>query len=394
VSGDGIRAGEWEPADALTLSIVAGARVLLRGDRLEVEGHGPLWPADANELAAPLEVVAPASLASLRQALRRWSDRPEREYHTGFATLWLTELPAAKFRDPDRVVREPIEFHWWNDEFAIVATTVIDPEDGMPDVAAIERLIAPALQRNGASASVDVDTDEADYGGYWGLIFSLDVRRRGTTVGEAYKLAKDILELVDYAEDGEITRERALDLLRSGRVDVLLGRREGDWLDCKRTPYPKTDEGRLELAKDVAAFANADGGVLAVGVATRKANDGEIASAVMPCTAGAVNVLSYRRTIQRRVHPYPERLEIFSISERDGEVWIISIPPQPEELKPFLVHGAVLGRKLNDNYFSIVTRREDEAVPTTTAALHGLLSAGRAALRRSETRKRSSRRTK
>jgi len=373
---------------------VAGARVLLRGDTLEVEGHGSLWPADADELAAPLEVVAPASLASLRQGLRRWAERPDREYLSGFATVWFTELPAAKFHDPDRVVREPIEFHWWRDEFGILATTVVDPEDGMPDITAIEKLIAPVLQRHGASVSVSVDTDEADYGGYWGLIFSLDIRRRGTTVGEAYKLAKDILELVDYADDGEITRERALDLLRSGRVDVLLGRREGTWLDCKRTPYPKTDEGRLELAKDVAAFANGDGGVLALGIATRKANDIEIASAVIPCAQGAVNVLSYRRAIQYRVHPYPGRLEIFPISDSGGEVWIISIPPQPEELKPFLVHGAAVGGKLNDNYFSIVTRREDEAVPTTTAAVHGLLSAGRAALHRNRTRKRSSGPTK
>jgi hypothetical protein len=370
---------------------VVGARVLLRGETLEVEGHGSMRPADADELAAPLEVVAPASLASLRQGLRRWAARPDRAYPSGFATVWLTELPAAKFHDPERVVREPIEFHWWRDELGIVATTVVDPEDGMPDVAAIQKLIAPVLQRHGASASISVDTDEADHGGYWGLIFSLDVRRRGTTVGEAYKLAKAILELVEYADDGEITRERALDLLRGGRVDVLLGRREGTWLDCKRTPYPKTDVGRLELAKDVAAFANADGGVLALGIATRKDNNVEIASAVMPCVLGAVNVHSYRRTIQRRVHPYPERLEIFPISDSGGEVWIISIPPQPEELKPFLVHGAVVGGRLNDNYFSIVTRREDEAVPTTTVAVHSLLSAGLAALRRSRTRRRSTR---
>ncbi len=102
-----------------------------------MEGHGSLWPADADELAAPLEVVAPASLASLRQGLRRWAERPDREYLSGFATVWFTELPAAKFHDPDRVVREPIEFHWWRDEFGILATTVVDPEDGMPDITAI-----------------------------------------------------------------------------------------------------------------------------------------------------------------------------------------------------------------------------------------------------------------
>jgi hypothetical protein len=29
------------------------------------------------------------------------------------------------------------------------------------------------------------------------------------------------------------------------------------------------------------------------------------------------------------------------------------VPPQPEELKPFLIHGAAIAGKVNDAYFSI-----------------------------------------
>jgi hypothetical protein len=62
-------------------------------------------------------------------------------------------------------------------------------------------------------------------------------------------------------------------------------------------------------------------------------------------------------------------------------VWVISVPPQLDELKPFLVHGAVIDGKINDTYFSIVSRRADEIVPTDPQAVHALLTAGRAALR-------------
>jgi hypothetical protein len=54
-----------------------------------------------------------------------------------------------------------------------------------------------------------------------------------------------------------------------------------------------------------------------------------------------------------------------------------------------LVHGAVIDAKVNDSYFSIVSRRDDEAVPTDPQAVHALLSAGRAALRAPVKRRRA-----
>jgi hypothetical protein len=82
-------------------------------------------------------------------------------------------------------------------------------------------------------------------------------------------------------------------------------------------------------------------------------------------------------------------VEIFSIHKgRTGNVWVVSIPPQPEELKPFLVHGALVKGKVNDAYYSIVTRRDDHAVPTTPEAVHALIAAGRAVLRMDSDRSR------
>jgi hypothetical protein len=64
----------------------------------------------------------------------------------------------------------------------------------------------------------------------------------------------------------------------------LLGLAECGWLDAKDGIYQLDDPaGAEELAKDVAAFANAKGGgLLLVGFSTRKEHDGEVLDRVRP----------------------------------------------------------------------------------------------------------------
>jgi hypothetical protein len=63
---------------------------------------------------------------------------------------------------------------------------------------------------------------------------------------------------------------------------------------------------------------------------------------------------------------------------------LIDVPPQPEELKPFLVHGAVVDGKAEGEFISIVRRQGDETIPITAKAIHSTLAAGLALLRRGE----------
>jgi hypothetical protein len=365
---------------------MSGARVLGGRNGLRVEGHGPILEGRHDtELVAALEVIGEASLSSLRQGIRRWSPG-----HFRFVTASIVDVPAASLAsNPDKFWPEPVEIRLveWNedgldDEYYAFATAYGDPDDGLPNVARIESLIAPLIRRHHATAVIEVDDDETDWGGAYQLGIQITMPRVGRTVYDAYNLGKGVLALIEAGEGGALRRETTLDLLHGRRVDVLLGQQETEWIDFKREGYAKTDRGKLELAKDVASFANADGGILVLGVATTKSGHIETASAVMPCPAGSVSVQSYRAVIARRIHPPPERLEIFSIPQMPhGDVWVVSVPPQPEEFKPFLVHGAVLGGKVNDAYYSIVTRRDDGAVATSPQAVHALLSAGRAALR-------------
>jgi len=61
-------------------------------------------------------------------------------------------------------------------------------------------------------------------------------------------------------------------ILDTRQFDQLIGREEDAWFEAKqRSPYDLTPPtGRYELAKDVSAFANADGGLLVVGLTTTR----------------------------------------------------------------------------------------------------------------------------
>ena len=67
-----------------------------------------------------------------------------------------------------------------------------------------------------------------------------------------------------------------------------------------------------------------------------------------------------------------------------GHLLAILVPAQPEESKPVLVHGAIVGDKTEGAFISIVQRRSEHSITTTAQSIHATLAAGRALLRRGE----------
>jgi hypothetical protein len=319
---------------------MSGARVLGGRKGLKVEGHGPILPGHYDEeLVAALEVIGPASLASLRQGLRRFSPGQFK-----FVVLSIVDISPEKLAaNPDKFLRGPVEIRLsesdedaldLDNEFYAFAAIYGDPDEGLPSVKRIENLTAPLVRRHRATAVVEIDDDEDDFGGAYQLGVRIRMPVVGRTVYDAYTLATGVLALIEAAEGAELRRETTLDLLRSQRFDVLLGQHETEWLDFKREGYAKTEHGKLELAKDVASFANAGGGILVLGIATTKAGETETASAVIPCVRGSISAQSYRALIGRRIHPPPERVEIFSISaDPHGDVWVVSVPPATRRIQ-------------------------------------------------------------
>lgn len=95
--------------------------------------------------------------------------------------------------------------------------------------------------------------------------------------------------------------------LRVGAPDALIGLRESSWLEFKSIlPDTTRPVGKIELAKDVAQFANSpSGGLLVYGVRTKNDGKGDVAKKIVPLSLEARRLNSIRNIIERRIiHPF------------------------------------------------------------------------------------------
>ena len=140
-------------------------------------------------------------------------------------------------------------------------------------------------------------------------------------------------------------RTAILAVLNSGNFTPLEGAAEGSDVDFKGAPYQLEQEReKYELAKDVAALANAAGGVIVIGVQTKLApsSNAEIAVSCSAMPSDLVDLKQMRHIACARVYPQPLGLDVrFHPSAEDASRGLVSVdvPPQPEGKRPFLVAG-------------------------------------------------------
>jgi hypothetical protein len=255
------------------------------------------------------------------------------------------------------------------------------PEDEQPR-SEVQGRIAPLLARKGLWL-VDVTEDLDDAGRYWHVLIRIGFNVRGRTGAQLVADGLEIVELI-RASAGGLTPATVADLLRAGHATALLGQPEGSWLEAKREHYPlKEMKGKIRIAQTVAQFANADsGGVVVIGLATKQVAGVDTINAVTPIEPDPNVRRRYVQVLQNHLYPPPGDLSIEVVRADGGDLLLIVVPPQPEELKPFLVHGAIVDGHIQGSFISIVRRRDDEAISTTAPAIHATLAAGRALLRR------------
>lgn len=258
-----------------------------------------------------------------------------------------------------------------------------DFDDEAATEADVRRTVGPLLRRRRWTfLRAEMDPNYAASPWLWHL--RVEPQTRGRMLGELYAVAEEILALVEATTGAGLRRETVLELVRAGRAEVLIGQPEGDWLDVKSQDYDlSTDLGKISLAQDVARFANAEyGGIVVVGMGAKKSGDAEIIKDVRPVPPDARRLRRHRQAIDNRLFPPPDGLTVEEVMVGAGRLIVLHVPPQPEELKPFLVHGAIVDGHIEGAFISIVRRRGEASIPVTAAAIHTSLAAGRALLRR------------
>jgi hypothetical protein len=338
-----------------------------------------LFGEDGN-LHALVADLADVSLLSLANAVNASREAIGETY------LWMyfyAQEPA-NF-EPTVSPREPFNFEFFGDRLRVRAEYV--STDREPSYPALHQVLAQVLHRHGAHMMRT--THQNEFGRVRSFIEFDYGSLRGRRVSDARALAEEVGTLAStVSSHGALDASAIEDLVLAGRADLLIGQHEHQTFEAKGALYNRsTPEGRYELAKDVAAFANsAKGGLIVCGLRTRTVKESDVIKAAEPLELTGVRTRDWVKAVLRLVVPAPEGLviRIHPRSAAAGYVLIV-VPSQPEHIKPFLVQA---GRRddgqIVETYVTVPIRIGENTEYSDAAALHGMLTAGRVALRRAE----------
>ncbi len=197
--------------------------------------------------------------------------------------------------------------------------------------------------------------------------------------------------LSDYlaaTRNGPLDAVGILNLLRGGHFNVLLGESESEYLEAKTAMHPiwlagtPGEKAKIELAQDVARFANGDVNAILVIGYKQMPGGGNTIGALTPVANAYLNVAQIQEVLDARLVPPVDGLIVDSFSTSATEsVLAIYVPRQPSEMQPYLVHGAIAGDKVEGAFFSIVRRRGEGSITTSAQQIHSYIVAGKRYLR-------------
>lgn len=228
----------------------------------------------------------------------------------------------------------------------------------------------------------------------------IDFRGAGSRDGDSWliksvwvKQEGDISTAADLAESlvvaacsttwpDSLTPADIIQALKQDLAHLLVGHlTEGSEFDAKELIDLKNSSWKIELAKDIAQFANSPtGGLLLIGAKTDKKPGGvEVFRKLAPLDLNPRIELTIPELVQKardvadaHIHPMVSGLEIASIRSRKGSVIYAYIPPQSPSVQPFIVLGEDLSG--GGHFFSIPRRRGDGNLPVSPKEFHRLIA--------------------
>ncbi|WP_030277667.1 helix-turn-helix domain-containing protein [Streptomyces sp. NRRL B-24484] len=175
------------------------------------------------------------------------------------------------------------------------------------------------------------------------------------------------------------SRTDVVSALVEGDPDRLLGTAENAWLDFKTTPYAlHTEKGKFELAKDVAAFANAQGGIIVCGVQTvpLEAEAKDVATKLTHFPRTLVKLQAYRDVVGDLVHP-PVALSFnwYSApgSEETGYL-VIEVEALPEQARYALVRKMISDNDRMTEGWCVPVRHDDQTIFVNAHQIYYLIN--------------------
>lgn len=172
-------------------------------------------------------------------------------------------------------------------------------------------------------------------------------------------------------------------IIKDCDFNKLKGESESEFLDCKREVYDlKNNLSKYELAKDVSAFANAEGGYILIGIEAKKSEKSfyDEVIAIYPFKERVCNPKQYIDIISDWIYPKLRGFDArwYPTKENPSRcIFVIEIPNQPEINKPFLIKRTIqdTGKKC-EVLFGYSERKQESNDPKTVFELHQILRDG------------------
>ncbi len=176
-------------------------------------------------------------------------------------------------------------------------------------------------------------------------------------------------------------RTELVTALAEHRAQHLLGTAEAGWVDFKRSPYLlDTPRGKWELAKDVAAMANASGGLLVVGVGTTRPPEEleDVASKLTPFPRALARPDAMRGVLADWLVPplHPGLKWFSSAPDSDKYFLVVTVEALPERERYVLVNRTVDDDGKITQSFGVPVRRGDATEWLTAESLRLLIRDG------------------
>jgi hypothetical protein len=338
------------------------------GHQLLVVGHGRIVAPKHEVFVVPEAVISTADIASLHAAMlddrRCCGSLPGKPEYIHIA---LENDPHFHARSSPRdQVRLMVDA---DDVFVVIDTTT--RREPPWSTAELARLLEPAAEPHGCAVAVTYTVDGLDpeaqddmplSPGEWeqwreGIRsephdIRIEVSAEGdSTMAPLLAAGRDVAALLVAYERGEIDVIGARHLIRAGKARLLAGLIESAWLEVKGGPYqlnaqgPVSVKSAIELAQDVARFANGDcDAILLVGFKEKKYGKASRLDRLAPVPFADIDPERHRSVIDAHVVPPVDGLLVERIDMGSGQgLLLISVPLQPREMQPYLVHGATVG---------------------------------------------------
>ncbi len=171
-------------------------------------------------------------------------------------------------------------------------------------------------------------------------------------------------------------------ILKTGQFESLILSVEYDLLECKAAPYDlRQPLGKVELAKDVSALANAKGGYLLLGVATRRnpTHRGDEITGISPFVRELCDADQYKKILNEYVYPHIPDLEVewhASTSDTAKGILSIYVPPGSCDKRPFLCSQVEISGVVTGKLFGYFERVGDTAEAMSAHELRDTLKDG------------------